>query len=267
MIKFFRKIRQKLLEQNRISKYLLYAFGEIILVVIGILIALQINNWNENKKDSKQEQEILHQLLNEYNNNLEQLNSKIYIRQQVLKSAFEILKYQKMDLSSIKQNDFDLHLSRVITRPTFDPVTGVSDELNSSGKLYLIKNAALRTEITSFKSHLGELREEEMVTFNHVENLVIPFLIEKYSTGNVISEFLKDDDFISSFTLSTSKEDFPIEILKSSHDFYPLLQSKEFKNHLSLMISNVLYQNQQSYGVKETMENTIKMIKSQLKND
>ncbi|MBT8306228.1 MAG: hypothetical protein KJN85_04770, partial [Maribacter sp.] len=50
MIKFFRKIRQQLLIENRTGKYLLYAIGEIVLVVIGILIALQINNWNEEKK-------------------------------------------------------------------------------------------------------------------------------------------------------------------------------------------------------------------------
>jgi hypothetical protein len=51
MIKFFRKIRQKMLTENKFSKYLLYAIGEIILVVIGILIALQINNWNEGRKE------------------------------------------------------------------------------------------------------------------------------------------------------------------------------------------------------------------------
>lgn len=49
MIKFFRKIRQKLLTENKFSKYLIYAIGEIILVVIGILIALQLNNWNTDK--------------------------------------------------------------------------------------------------------------------------------------------------------------------------------------------------------------------------
>ncbi|MBD3892239.1 DUF6090 family protein [Olleya marilimosa] len=53
MIKFFRKIRQKLLSENKFSKYLIYAIGEIVLVVIGILIALQINNWSENRKSSK----------------------------------------------------------------------------------------------------------------------------------------------------------------------------------------------------------------------
>ncbi|MGB5316110.1 MAG: DUF6090 family protein [Robiginitalea sp.] len=49
MIKFFRKIRQRLLTENNFNRYLVYAIGEIILVVIGILIALQINNWNQNR--------------------------------------------------------------------------------------------------------------------------------------------------------------------------------------------------------------------------
>jgi len=53
MINFFRKIRQRLLTENKFSKYLLYGIGEIILVVIGILIALSINNWNEDRKNDE----------------------------------------------------------------------------------------------------------------------------------------------------------------------------------------------------------------------
>ena len=62
MIKFFRKIRQKLLSENKFSKYLIYAIGEIVLVVLGILIALQINNWNENKKQIIIQNKILLQI-------------------------------------------------------------------------------------------------------------------------------------------------------------------------------------------------------------
>lgn len=62
MIKFFRKIRQKLLSENKFSKYLLYAIGEIILVVIGILIALQINTWNNNKEAKLYEKKILSEI-------------------------------------------------------------------------------------------------------------------------------------------------------------------------------------------------------------
>jgi len=50
MIKFFRKIRYDLMEKNKTGRYLKYALGEIVLVVIGILIALSINSWNENRK-------------------------------------------------------------------------------------------------------------------------------------------------------------------------------------------------------------------------
>tara|TARA_B100000795_G_C22750722_1_gene419308 strand:- start:690 stop:872 length:183 start_codon:yes stop_codon:yes gene_type:complete len=59
MIKFFIKIRQKLLTENNFGKYFIYAIGEIILVVIGILIAIQINNWNDSQKDSYRETKIL----------------------------------------------------------------------------------------------------------------------------------------------------------------------------------------------------------------
>ena len=63
MIKFFRKIRQRMLKENKFSKYLFYAIGEIVLVVIGILIALQINNWNESRKERFQEIKFYENLL------------------------------------------------------------------------------------------------------------------------------------------------------------------------------------------------------------
>jgi len=66
LIKFFRKIRQQLLIENKFSKYLIYAIGEIVLVVIGILIAVSINNWNELNKERRNE--IL--ILNEIRDNL-----------------------------------------------------------------------------------------------------------------------------------------------------------------------------------------------------
>ena len=56
MIKFFRSIRRQLLSQNRFNKYLIYAIGEIVLVVVGILIALSINNWNEGEKKIKRKE-------------------------------------------------------------------------------------------------------------------------------------------------------------------------------------------------------------------
>jgi len=70
MIKFFRKIRKKLLKKKKVSKYLLYAIGEIILVVIGILIALQLNNLNDQKKINNQEKKLLVELVNNLDENI-----------------------------------------------------------------------------------------------------------------------------------------------------------------------------------------------------
>uniref|UniRef100_UPI002605531F DUF6090 family protein n=1 Tax=uncultured Eudoraea sp. TaxID=1035614 RepID=UPI002605531F len=82
MLRFFRQIRQRLLTENppngragKFSKYLLYAVGEILLVVIGILIALQVNNWNEYKKERIQERKILTELLTSLEHNYSRMIS------------------------------------------------------------------------------------------------------------------------------------------------------------------------------------------------
>lgn len=68
MIKFFRHIRKQLLAENKFSKYLLYAIGEIVLVMIGILLAFQVNNWNENRKLEKLENSYYINILNDLHN-------------------------------------------------------------------------------------------------------------------------------------------------------------------------------------------------------
>ena len=77
MIKFFRKIRQRLLSENKFSKYLLYAIGEIVLVVIGILIALSINNWNEDRKLKELKKEYLYSLKRDLTSNLSLLDEAL----------------------------------------------------------------------------------------------------------------------------------------------------------------------------------------------
>ena len=73
MIGFFRKIRKQLADDNKPLKYMRYAIGEIVLVVIGILIALQVNNWNEHQKVIKAEKEILKNLNQEFQSNKREL--------------------------------------------------------------------------------------------------------------------------------------------------------------------------------------------------
>ena len=85
MIKFFRKIRQNLLMENKTRKYFKYAIGEIVLVVIGILIALQINTWNEQLKKSKLKNEYVASLVNDLTKDTIQLNSRLSLNKQIIK--------------------------------------------------------------------------------------------------------------------------------------------------------------------------------------
>ena len=77
MIKFFRRIRHKLLGEGKVKNYLLYAIGEIVLVVVGILIALQLNNFNEAKKEKLKEYKILTSLLEDFTTNQKEISQSI----------------------------------------------------------------------------------------------------------------------------------------------------------------------------------------------
>lgn len=113
MIKFFRKIRQKLLTENKFSKYLLYAVGEIILVVIGIIIALQINGLNESRKDRIKERIILNDLAKNIEINIQTFQNDIDFLQQWNHSSEIILRTlkNKLDYSDSLKPHF--HLARV----------------------------------------------------------------------------------------------------------------------------------------------------------
>ena len=146
------------MEQNKTGKYLKYAIGEVVLVMVGILLALQVNNWNEYRKDRIKEQTVLQQLKEEYESNLEQLESKINIRNVIINSSRKMLSYID-NPENVNIDSVILNLSRGNYRPTFDPIT---NDLISSNKLSLIKNDRLRKLLSQWESNVYQLTEEEL---------------------------------------------------------------------------------------------------------
>ncbi|RLD29784.1 MAG: hypothetical protein DRI75_02020 [Bacteroidetes bacterium] len=96
MIKFFRKIRQDLLNRGKTGKYLKYAIGEIVLLVIGILIALQINNWNEHRKNRILELTYLDNIKADLNLNLTPLKNLFRQEKYLLKLQIVFLNFLKI---------------------------------------------------------------------------------------------------------------------------------------------------------------------------
>jgi len=152
MIKFFRRIRQKLLEENRFSKYLIYALGEIILVVIGILIALQLNSWNEVKKENKEEQRILALLKEEVSRDISHLKALVKSGQQ---RAIEMDSLM-ISLANDSPNDTNWFLrltySSLGREGYFKSSAGTYEESLASGSIKYIENETLRQKIFTYYS-------------------------------------------------------------------------------------------------------------------
>jgi hypothetical protein len=179
MIKFFRRIRHRLLSENKFSKYLIYAVGEIVLVVIGILIALQINNWNENKKLILIEKESYENLLSSLRkDSLELINIVDY----QTKSLHAQNRFIKADASKI----INTLSSDSISKMLFDVYRGAYSFFPKYGTYNSIASNKGIDIITSetIKSNLIDLYDYECSRYEFVDkaldekymNEFIPFL-------------------------------------------------------------------------------------------
>ncbi len=130
MIKFFRKIRQQMLTENKSSKYLLYAIGEIFLVVIGILIALQINNWNENEKTAAFELELLHSFKDGLEHDLEDIKANVWAHKRSI-AAIDTLLYLLESDEPYNSNKVSRHFSDAMTVTYFQYSTSAFETLKS----------------------------------------------------------------------------------------------------------------------------------------
>ena len=160
MIKFFRKIRQKLVTDNSFGKYLIYAFGEIILVVIGILIALQINNSNEDRKIRNQELHYLKNLKTDLNLNISELDKYISVRNSRINSANYVLEhFEGKPLTDI--NTFAFHTTNIYIWQKFSQHDNTFQELVNSGNLTLISNDTIKNGLLNLQALYKKLKNEE----------------------------------------------------------------------------------------------------------
>jgi hypothetical protein len=170
MIKFFRKIRQRLLTENKVSKYLIYAIGEIVLVVIGILIALQINTWNQLKNDRLEEKEILARIEKDLQSDLADLERQTD-RNKILKKDLEFI-IDGIVKKNLTLTDFVEKNRSIGTNTYFDQVNSTYNESIASGKISLIENDSLRDKILRHYE-VNEIGIDANLK-HHMENFIFP---------------------------------------------------------------------------------------------
>lgn len=158
MIKFFRKIRYKLMSENKTSRYFKYAIGEIILVVIGILIALSINNWQTNNFNRKQENFYLRKLIQ----NITQDTTYLGQRLRQLDSSASVLGKARSELynSEIQNFQHDSIGLFLVSVYRFTPQKSTMDNLLATGKLDLIQDQALVDSLFVYYNDLNNFPEQ-----------------------------------------------------------------------------------------------------------
>jgi hypothetical protein len=173
MIKFFRNIRENLLTKGKTTKpalpagrYFKYAIGEIIPVVLGILIALQINNWNENRKSEKNRQLLITSLIEDFEYNMKELtNNKIKSIDTQLETM-NLFFNSKKNTSNISVDSLKNLARDFMTYDIFKPNLTAFNEAESSGSLSQLKNKKLLEEFTKFiQEYEGLVKIEEQNTY------------------------------------------------------------------------------------------------------
>ncbi len=145
---------------GKTGKYLKYAIGEIVLVVIGILIALSINNWNQTRKTNIEEQQALINIQRDFLINKILLTELVNNTQLSIKTGIEILNYTGHKKKPKSQEDFNVLLNDIFNNNPYYPQNGFLDDLLNSGKLGIFKNVELRNLLSSWKPNLEILNEK-----------------------------------------------------------------------------------------------------------
>jgi len=201
MLTFFRRIRKGLLGEGAASKYLIYAIGEILLVMIGILLALQVNNWNESRKMNNQELLLLQSLSKEFTFNKDELDrsiKKAQVIQNRCKSLLENTGNHKMKLSRYESDS--LIRGGLLGIITYDASNGILDDIINSGKIHILKNENLKSILSNWSGRLNDVKEDETWAVNERNTITFPFIYRNSNLINISGSDVKNNEIKSGFT-------------------------------------------------------------------
>ena len=251
MIKFFRKIRYDLMEKNKTGKYLKYAVGEIVLVVIGILIALQINNWNENQQLTKVETSTLKALLVEFEANRNSIKS--YQGSIIINKLFgDSLRMQiGPKMTSLTIEEVNRLIGEISTTDKCKVSIDILGDIQSSGKLNLITNEEIRRSISEWSSLRKELEGEENDWAQEFSNQFIPYSNKWIQWDDIDFQFNRNDSgyFKSRFNI----------------DPRLILQKPEFSNIVAIQYWRIARVKRRTDSLLANTDKLLTLIKKELK--
>ncbi len=246
MTNFFRRMRQTLLKEGKKRRYFKYALGEIFLVVIGILIAFQVNSWNDSRKDQSKKLALLKALKVEFTSNLEQLDTVIFYDEKVLKSTFQLLNLNPEDAVLIERDSLRQIIQNTSWLWTFDPLNGALRSGISSGTIHLIKNDSLVSLLFAWPDLVADAKENEDRATEH-----------RLNSDEVFSRFIRSRDY-------RSIQHTELGASKFTSDYQGLLNDPLFEDYISERNTHTLDAIYELNVVKEQNTLIIKLLENEL---
>ena len=173
-MKFLGRIRKKALNENKIGSYLAYALGEIVLVVIGILLAIQINNYYEDIKIRNTEIIFLRNLRAEMTNNYNNLQEAISYQERSLNANDSLLKIFSDTYTTLSDRKIDSLFAEVQWGWIFNPETSVLSSIKTTNQFHVIRNQKIKDFITTYEELVTDAQEESLIIQNMIINKYVP---------------------------------------------------------------------------------------------
>ncbi len=236
MLKFFRNIRKQLLEQGKTANYLKYAIGEIILVVIGILIALSINDWNDSRKQKLVDTKYFKNLKNDLIGDTERLDLMINYCDEKVKVAKKIMDKIKQDtIGSLYE--FSNDMKTLLFVDEFRPDQSTYNEMKSSGNFSTIQNDTLKLKILKLQKtyiDIEALQDHMRYDFNtFIENF------EQYVDWSKYFDLNKSNPAQLIFVYDSTYIEQNAEVMRK--EIANLFRNKVFANNVFLSEINHAY--------------------------
>lgn len=247
MIKIFNKMRKQLLDENKTGRYLKYAIGEIILVMIGILLALQVNNWNQERQLKKEEAKVLKSLHQEFSENRVRFD-ELYELQLYRKKCIKAV--MSNNLKELTYDSLKTLMGGVTQQWTYDPFQSIYKSVINSGKIELITNDVLKKELSEFQDLLNDYKEEELNANEFAANNLYPFIIDNLKM---------DFNLIFSNSEITEEEK---NIYKN--DMIKLVESDKFENLMVYVYSYMFDIFTEGPILKEEMRSITNLLESEI---
>jgi len=226
MLTFFRRIRKGLLDGGRTSKYLLYAIGEVLLVMIGILIALWVNNWNQDRIQRVSAEQHLNILKESLTDDIGQLESLIQTMDTMILYASRLLD-QLLTIKPVDLRTGD-YIIQGIFENSLQPNRNGLQVLNNSGEMAHLDHQ-IQQLVLNYYSVLELIKEQEEISNTYIRMHYEPYNIDKYGRLYRLSDKYRlsgDPRPIPAFDEMSFLEDAKLEVMVYSRR----IQSERTKN-------------------------------------